>query len=144
MTADPFLIVRGTFYADLADMLEDGATAVLRDTGHRWERLDVPGAFEIPGAIALAAGPGRFAGYVALGCIIRGETSHYDHICTESTRGLMDLAVHRGLAIGNGILTCENRSQAVERAHPQQGNKGASAAVAAITMAGLRNRFAAS
>ena len=141
VTSAPFLIVRANFYPDLADMLEAGATNVLADAGREWERLDVPGAFEIPGAIAIAALHGKFVAYIALGCVIRGETSHYDHICTESARGLMSLSVNHRLAIGNGILTCETRNQALERADPERGNKGADAARAALIMDELRGAF---
>lgn len=144
MTRDTFLIVRAMFYRDVADMLTGGATAVLAASGRKWEVVDVPGAFEIPGAIAQAAQGEGFAGYIALGCVIRGETTHYDYICSESARGLMSLAVRDRLAIGYGILTCETRAQAVERADPEQGNKGADAAKAALAVAELRSSFAAS
>ena len=143
MTRDTFLIVRAVFYRDVADMLTGGATAVLAASGRKWEVVEVPGAFEIPGAIAQSAQGEGFAGYIALGCVIRGETTHYDYICSESARGLMSLAVRDRLAIGYGILTCETRAQAVERADPQQGNKGADAANAALAVADLRSRFAA-
>ena len=144
MTRDTFLIVRAVFYRDVADMLTGGATAVLAAAARTWEMVEVPGAFEIPGAIAQAARGEGFAGYIALGCVIRGETTHYDYICSESARGLMSLAVRDRLAIGYGILTCETQAQAVERADPQQGNKGADAANAALAVAELRSRFAAS
>ena len=144
MTRDTFLIVRAMFYRDVADMLTGGATAVLAASERKWEVVEGPGAFEIPGAIAQAAQGEGFAGYIALGCVIRGETTHYDYICSESARGLMSLAVRDRLAIGYGILTCETRAQAVERADPQQGNKGADAANAALAVAELRSRFAAS
>ena len=144
MTRDTFLVVRAMFYRDVADMLTGGATAVLAASGRKWEVAEVPGAFEIPGAIAQAAHGEGFAGYIALGCVIRGETTHYDYICSESARGLMSLAVRDRLAIGYGILTCETRAQAVERADPEQGNKGADAANAVLAVAELRSRFAAS
>ncbi len=143
MTRNTFLIVRAAFYRDVADMLTGGATAALAASRQKWEVVEVPGAFEIPGAIAQAARREGFAGYIALGCVIRGETTHYDYICSESARGLMSLAVRDRLAIGYGILTCETRAQAVERADPQQGNKGADAANAALAVAELRSRFAA-
>ena len=143
MTRDTFLIVRAVFYRDVADMLTGGATAVLAAFGRKWEVVEVPGAFEIPGAIAQSAQGEGFAGYIALGCVIRGETTHYDYICSESARGLMSLAVRDRLAIGYGILTCETRAQAIERADPQQGNKGADAANAALAVAELGSRFAA-
>ncbi len=144
MTRDTFLIVRSTFYPDIAGMLTDGATTALATAGRQWDTVEVPGAFEIPGAIAQAARGAGFAGYIALGCVIRGETTHYDYICSESAHGLMSLATRDRLAIGYGILTCETRAQAIERADPEQGNKGADAAAAALTLAALGNRFAAS
>ena len=144
MTGDAFLIVRSTFYADIAGMLTEGATTALAASGRAWDTVEVPGAFEIPGAIAQAARGAGFAGYIALGCVIRGETTHYDYICSESARGLMSLATRDRLAIGYGILTCETRAQAVERADPEQGNKGADAASAALALAALGDRFAAS
>ena len=144
MITGPFLIVRATFYPDIAGMLTDGATVALVAAGRQWDTVEVPGAFEIPGAIAQAARAGGFAGYVALGCVIRGETTHYDYICSESARGLMSLATRDRLAIGYGILTCETQAQAIARADPNQGNKGADAANAALALAALGDRFAAS
>ena len=144
MTPGAFLIVRATFYPDIAGLLTDGAAAALAAAGRRWETVEVPGAFEIPGAIAQAARGAGFAGYVALGCVIRGETTHYDYVCRESARGLMSLATRDRLAIGYGILTCETRAQAVARADPARGNKGAGAATAALAVAALGDRFAAS
>lgn len=145
----PVLLVVARFYGDIAAMLEEGARRVLEAAKVEARALDVPGAFEIPGAIACAnrRAPGatariRFRGYVALGCVIRGETSHYDHVCAESARGLMDLTVRRHLAIGYGILTCENRGQALERADPARGDRGADAARACLAMASLERRLA--
>ncbi len=139
------LIVEARFYEELADEMGRGAEAALTASGARFERLAVPGAFEIPGAIALAARAGKaagFDGYVALGCVIRGETTHYDYVCQESARGLMDLSVRDGLAIGYGILTCENRDQAWARAAVDQGDKGRAAVEACLRMVALRRRFA--
>lgn len=142
------LIVEARFYTDIADALVAGATAALDAAGATHARVAVPGALEIPGAIALAeraranspdAVP--YDGYVALGCVIRGETSHYDYVCGESARGLQDLAVHHGVCLGNGILTTENRDQAWVRADPAQKNKGRDAAEAALTMIDLKRRF---
>ena len=115
----------------------------LTEAGASYERFQVPGAFEIPAAIGMAAdGGGRpFDGYVALGCVIRGETSHYDYVCGESARALQDLAKGRGLAIGYGILTVENRDQAVERAAPGRRNKGGEAAAACLSMIALKRRL---
>ncbi len=136
------LIVEARFYADLADETAAGAIATLEDAGVSHERIAVPGTFEIPAAIALAAKSGQFDGFVALGCVIRGQTTHYDYICQESARALQDLATVNGLAIGYGILTCENRDQAWVRADRDQGNKGRAAAEACLAMVALRRRFA--
>jgi len=148
MTARPhILIVESRYYAEVAAELLQGAVATLEAAGASHDRLEVPGAFEIPGAIALAAAPGAgydgpaYDGFVALGCVIRGETSHYDYVCGESARGLMDLSVGRGLAIGYGILTVDNREQAMERAAVDRKNKGRDAAEAALHMVELRARF---
>jgi len=135
------LLVVARFYDDLAEALVAGAVAELDRNGASWESVDVPGAFEIPGAIAFAHGSGRYDGYVALGCVIRGETSHYDYVCGESARGLNTLAVDHRAAIGYGILTTETREQAWARAAVDQGNKGAYAARACLTMIGLRRKF---
>ena len=107
--------------------------------GATWERIAVPGAFEIPGAIALAAG--RYDGFVALGCVIRGETTHYDYVCGESARGLMDLAVRERLAIGYGIVTVNNADQAWARAAIDRGDKGGDAAHACLAMVALGRRW---
>ncbi|MFQ5535395.1 MAG: 6,7-dimethyl-8-ribityllumazine synthase [Sphingomonadales bacterium] len=141
------LIVDARFYQDIADELVKGAIAVLESSGATYERISAPGAFEIPAAIGFASDAceaGRdkpFHGYIALGCVIRGETTHYDYVCGESARGLQDLAVHDGLAIGNGILTVENRDQAWARASVDGGNKGAAAAAAALDMIALRRQL---
>ncbi len=135
------LIVEARFYEALAEELAAGALAELARHNVTGERLGVPGAFEIPGAIANAADTGRFHGFVALGCVIRGETSHYDYVCGESARGLMDLTVQRRLAIGYGILTVETEAQAWARARRSEGDKGADATWAALTMMALRHKF---
>ncbi len=135
------LIVEARFYEALADELGAGALAELARHDVVGERLGVPGAFEIPGAIAMAADSGRYQGYIALGCVIRGETSHYDYVCGESARGLMDLTVQRRLAIGYGILTVENDAQAWARARRGEGDKGADAAYAALSMMTLRQTY---
>jgi 6,7-dimethyl-8-ribityllumazine synthase len=127
------LIIEARFYAELCDELAKGAIAAIERAGATWERHAVPGALEIPGAIAAAAKAKRFDGYVALGCVLRGETSHYDIVSNESARGIMDLTIN-GLAIGNGILTCENEAQAWARAHVSEMDKGAGAADAALAM----------
>ncbi|HLU91860.1 MAG TPA: 6,7-dimethyl-8-ribityllumazine synthase [Pedomonas sp.] len=143
MTAPHILIVEARFYEDIADELAKGAIEALEAAGATWERIAVPGAFEIPGAIAMAAKSGKFDGYVALGLVVRGETTHYDYVCEESARGLMDLAVRERLAIGYGILTTENFPQAWERARVGRGNKGRAAVEAALAMVGYRRQFGA-
>lgn len=137
------LIVESRYYADIADALIEGAEAEIRKNGASSERVVVPGAFEIPGAIALAAakkGKG-YDGFVALGCVIRGETTHYDYVCGESARGLMDLAIYKKLAIGYGIVTVDNVEQARARAFTNRGDKGGDAAHACLAMVALRRRW---
>lgn len=137
------LIAIATFYDDIAAEMLRGAKAAIEAAGATCEVIEVPGAFEIPAVFAFAdrSPDTSFDGYVALGCVIRGETSHYDYVCGESARGLQDLAVGRDLAIGYGILTVENRDQAWARAAVDDGNKGAAAAGAALAMIALRRRF---
>ena len=136
------LIVDSPYYQDITDHLVSGAADALKDGGYAWERISVPGVFEVPAAIALAAkSRENFSGFVALGCVIRGETDHYDHICREASRACMELAVQSGLAIGFGILTCENVDQALVRADVNQGNKGRDAAEACLRMVDLKSRF---
>lgn len=134
------LIAEARFYAHLNDMLLAGARAAIEVAGHTHETVTVPGALELPGAIALAAESGKFEAYVALGVVIRGETYHFEIVAGESARGLMALTMD-GLAVGNGILTTENEAQAIVRADPAQANKGAGAAEAALALLALRNRF---
>ena len=136
-----FLIVEARFYAHLNDMLIAGARGALEEAGHDVELLTVPGALEVPGAIAAAAESGRFEGFVALGVVIRGETYHFEIVAGESARAVMALTMD-GIPIGNGILTTENEAQAIVRADPAQGNKGAGAAVAAMTLLEIQQRFA--
>ena len=137
------LLVEARFYDAIADDLARGATTVLEAAGFGTERLPVTGVFEVPAAIRLAvAGGGGYAGYLALGCVIRGETDHYDHICREASRALMDIAVS-GVALGFGILTCDTRQQAEERADPARRDKGAEAAHACLRMIELGQRFQA-
>ncbi len=130
-----FLIAEARFYTDLADELAAGAVEVLEADGHTYERVSVPGALEIPAAV-LAGHKGKtaFDGYIALGVVIRGETSHYDIVAGESSRALMDLMLEPGLAIGNGIQTVENSDQAWARARRSEKNKGGGAARAAIAL----------
>ena len=135
------LIVEARFYDHLNDMLIAGARAAVEDAGHRAEVLTLPGALEIPGAIALAAESGRYDAYVALGVVIRGETYHFEIVAGESARGIMALTMD-GIAIGNGILTTEDEAQAIARADPGQKDKGGDAAKAALAMLALKERFA--
>ncbi|MCJ8158977.1 6,7-dimethyl-8-ribityllumazine synthase [Sphingomonas sp. LaA6.9] len=137
-----FLIVEARFYEHLNDMLLDGARTALEDAGHAHETVTVPGALEIPAAIALAAESGRYDGYVAIGVVIRGETYHFEVVSNESARGIMALTLD-GIAIGNGILTVENEVQALTRANRKEKDKGGEAAKAAIAMLELQGRFAA-
>lgn len=135
------LILEARFYEGLLDALQEGARAALEATGASYDIITLPGALEIPGAIAMAADSGRYAGYVALGVVLRGETTHYDIVAGESARAIMDLTVSRRLAIGNGILTCENERQAWERAKIGGQDKGGGAARAALRMIALRQQF---
>ena len=127
------LILEARFYGELCDELCRGAIAAIERAGATWERMAVPGALEIPGAIALAHETSLYHGYVALGCVLRGETTHYDVVSNESARGIMDLTLE-GLCIGNGILTCENEAQAWARAKVDDMDKGGGAADAALSM----------
>ena len=143
MAKPHILIVEAKFYANLAEELAAGAIEAIEAAGGTWERCEVPGALEIPAAIkfAHAGNAKKFDGYVALGCVIRGETTHYDYVCGESARGLMDLSLVENLAIGNGILTVEDWDQAWARAKRDQKNKGAGAAEAALAMVGHKQSF---
>lgn len=135
-----FLIVEARFYEHLNDMLIAGARAALAAKGHQVEVVTVPGALEIPGAIALASESDRYDGFVALGVVIRGETYHFEIVAGESSRGIMALTMD-GLVVGNGILTVENEAQALVRADPKQANKGAGAAEAAMALLALQEKF---
>lgn len=135
-----FLIVEARFYDHLNDLLLEGVRTALEEAGHAHETVTVPGALEVPGAIALAAESGRYDGYVALGVVIRGETYHFEIVSNESARGIMALTLD-GLAIGNGILTVENEAQALTRARRSEKDKGGEAAKAAIAMLALHGRF---
>jgi 6,7-dimethyl-8-ribityllumazine synthase len=135
------LLAEARFYPHLNDMLLEGARAAITAVGHKHETLTVPGALELPGAIALAARSGRFCAFVALGVVIRGETYHFEVVSEESARALMDLTL-QGFAIGNGVLTVENEAQAFERADPRRGDKGGHAARAALALYELREQYA--
>jgi 6,7-dimethyl-8-ribityllumazine synthase len=134
------LIVEARFYDHLNDMLLAGARRAIEEAGHHHETVTVPGALEIPGALALAAETGRYDAYVAIGVVIRGETYHFEIVSNESARGIMALTMD-GIAIGNGILTTENEAQAIYRADPDQADKGGGAAKAALAMLDLRQKF---
>ena len=134
------LIVEARFYDHLNDMLLDGARTAIEQAGHGHETITVPGALEVPGAIALAAESGAYDAFVALGVVIRGETYHFEIVAGESARGIMALSMD-GLAIGNGILTTENEAQAIARADRAQLDKGGGAANAALAMLALKGRF---
>jgi 6,7-dimethyl-8-ribityllumazine synthase len=135
------LIVEARFYTHLNDLLLEGARAAIEEAGHSHETVTVPGALEIPGAIALAAESDRYDAFVGIGVVIRGETYHFEIVAGESARGLMALSMD-GLAIGNGILTTENEVQALTRAKRDEKDKGGEAAKAALAMLALRERFA--
>lgn len=132
------LIVEARFYDDISDELLNGAVSALAAAGHEYEVITVPGALEIPATISMAIESERYGGYVALGCVIRGETSHYDYVCAESARGINELAMVYNVAIGNGILTVENKEQAMERADRDRKDKGGFAAKACLEMIRIR------
>lgn len=142
------MIVEARFYEDIADELVRGALDVVKEAGATYERFQVPGAFEVPAAVRYAirsqefeARLRRFDGYVTLGCVIRGETSHYDYVCGESARALQDLACTYSIALGYGILTVENREQAMERASVDKRNKGGEVARTCLAMIELKKRL---
>jgi len=142
------MIVEARFYEHISDMLMAGVAAELERQGATYDRYEVSGAFEIPGAIRIAIEAHRlekdtpfYDGYIALGCVIRGETTHYETISAESARGLMDLTLEFGAALANGILTVENEAQAVARASLHDKNKGREFAQACLTMVELRRKF---
>ena len=135
------LLVEARFYPHLSDMLLTGARAAIEAAGHKHETLTVPGALEIPGAIALAARSGRFCAFVGLGVVIRGETYHFEIVSNESARGIMDLTL-QGFAVGNGVLTVEDEAQDVARCDPARLDKGGAAAKAALALFNLRQTYA--
>ncbi len=135
------LIVEARFYDDMADALAEGAAVVLDAAGVAYERVAVPGVLEVPVAIKYAAQSGDYDGYVALGVVIRGETTHYDIVCNGSARGLMELGIKDGLAIGNGVQTVENAEQAWARCKMSEKDKGGGAAKAALALMGLRKQW---
>jgi 6,7-dimethyl-8-ribityllumazine synthase len=138
------LVVRAPYYRAVADGLTEGATRILREAGATFEQLDVAGAFELPQAIRIATrGSRRFDGFVALGCIVRGETDHYEFICRASMEGLMTVALQFGLALGTGLLTCDTLAQAEARSSKDGHNKGAEAAAAALLQIGAARQLGA-
>ena len=148
LEAAKVLIVEGRFYEDLSDELCKGAIAVLDGAGIKNERLAVPGAFEIPQAIRLAihsmeirSSINHYVGFIGFGCVIRGETSHYDYICQETSRALMDIVMQYSVALGYGVLTVENHHQAWERADINKKNKGGDVAEACLRMMEVKKHF---
>jgi 6,7-dimethyl-8-ribityllumazine synthase len=142
------MIVEARFYEDIGDALIEGAINALEEASATYERFQVPGTFELPAAIKIAVrsmdfydARRRFDGYVALGCVIRGETTHYDYVCSESARGLQDVTIENTLAMGYGVLTCENREQAMARASSDQQDRGGAAARACLAMIDLKRSF---
>lgn len=136
------LIVVAPYYKDIADDLVTGAKAEIDAVGGTWELVEVPGALEVPTAISIADRRSNFDGYVALGCVIRGETTHYETVCNDSSRAIQLMGL-QGLCIGNGILTVENRDQALVRADPAKQNKGGGAAAAALHLVALARKWGA-
>lgn len=135
------LIIEARFYTHISDMLAEGATVALDAAGITYERVSVPGALEIPSVLSFAGQTGKYDAFIVLGCVIRGETGHYDIVCNESARGIYEVALSQNLAVGNGILTVENEAQALERADPKRKNKGRDAAVAAFEVLALKRQF---
>jgi 6,7-dimethyl-8-ribityllumazine synthase len=135
------LMVGAPYYRDILDHLQRGVEAVAAEAGATLDRVFVPGAFEIPAAIMHASKTGAYDGFVALGCVVRGATTHYDYVCGESARALMDLSVNSGLAIGYGILTVNSLAEAEERADPRRRDKGGEAARACLAMIALKRSF---
>lgn len=138
--APHILIVTSRYYARIAEELEQGVTDALREADATYDIIEAPGAFEIPAIIAMASDAAEYDGFVALGCVVRGETTHYDYVCSECARGIMNLTL-ASVPIGFGVLTVENQDQAWARADRNQKNKGAEAALACLTMVNLNRHF---
>ena len=136
-----FVIVEARYYEAVGEMLLNGAKAALDAAGATYDIVNVPGALEIPAAVRMLCADGEFAGAVALGCVIRGETHHFDIVANESSRGLMFVSIEDLLPVGNGILTVENEEQAIVRADPKQGDKGGDAARAALSLFQIAKRM---
>lgn len=142
------LIIDAPYYAHISQSLVEGAEEVLNKEGATWDYVAVPGVLEIPATVSMAVegalrGGKAYDGYITLGCVIRGETTHYDIVAFESARAIMDLTIAECLALGNGIQTVENEAQAVARARKEELNKGGHAAAAVLDMIKLRDRFLA-
>ena len=135
------LIIEARFYDHINDMLVEGAQSYLKEQGCKVEIVTLPGALEIPSALSFAAQSGKYDAFVVLGCVIRGETGHYDVVVNESARGVYGVALANDLAVGNGILTVENEAQAITRADPKQKNKGADAAEACLNLLALKEKY---
>ncbi len=138
------MIVESPYYEEIAGRMIDSVLIEMEEAGASYERFSVPGSFELPGAIKMAidADPNRFDGYIALGCVIRGETSHYDYVCHESARGLNELVLEHGIALGYGVLTTENGEQALARARRDKHDRGGAAARACLAMINLKRKLA--
>jgi len=136
-----FLIILANFYEDISDELLKGAVDELEAAGHTYHKITVPGSLEIPAVVSFATDTSAYDGFIALGCIIRGETIHHQIVAEETSRGLNDLAMNMNLAIGNGVISAENKKQAMERASTKKRNKGAYAAQVAMKMAKIRDKF---
>ena len=135
------LIVEANFYSEISDFLREGAENHLKNNQINYEIISVMGALEIPPVISFAKNSGKYDGYIALGCVIRGETTHYDYVCSESARGLMDLGINHNLAIANGILTVENKEQAYKRASINESDKGGFVAKACLELIEIKEKF---
>ena len=135
------LIVEASFYLDIAEELSSGAVDVIVDRGFSPDKIEVPGVFEVPSAVSKAWNTGGYLGAITLGCVIRGATDHYDHICREVSRALMDLSIDYSMPHGFGILTCENRKQAWERANINERNIGGRAAIACLSMVDIHQKI---
>ncbi len=137
------LIVEARFYADIADMMFEAAADVLKKSAVAFDRVSVPGSFELAPAIAMAAQTGKYDGYLALGCVIKGETNHFELVCNEAARAIQNLSVERQLPIGFGLITAYNDDQALMRARVDGENYGGRAAAACLRMMELKSKFAA-
>ena len=137
------MIIESPYYEEINNRMIESVLIEMEQAGATYERFEVPGSFELPGAIRMAIGvdPDRFDGYVALGCVIRGETSHYDYVCEESARGLNNLVLEHGIAVGYGVLTTENREQAMARSSRDQHDRGGAAARACLAMIDLKRKL---